>query len=245
MQTLPAALLFLQSPADRESGATIMATQVAQKFQRPDVLRLFPSFVWKAELKPEIHDPMNDAIMRALGEIGAPLAGLKPGEGWQSDHGLHELRQFRELVDCINEAADSVLAYLRTGHRGPKITGCWANLNAPGAGHPVHSHPNNYLSGVYYVRVKPGANTINFLDPRPQTAIIHPPVTALTAENTDQVVVSITRGTVLIFRAWLQHAVDPNRSDCLRVSIGFNLMFPSYAEAMARPTWMPGRRPPG
>src|SRR5215471_4010054 len=31
------------SPADRESGATIMATQVAQKFQRPDVLRLFPS----------------------------------------------------------------------------------------------------------------------------------------------------------------------------------------------------------
>jgi hypothetical protein len=49
----------------------------------------------------------------------------------------------------------------------------------------------------------------------------------------------------LIFPAWLQHAVDPNRSDCLRVSIGFNLMFPSYAEAMARPMWMPGRRPPG
>jgi len=64
-------------------------------------------------------------------------------------------------VDCINEAADSVLAYLRTVHRGPKITGCWANLNAPGAGHPVHSHPNNYLSGVYYVRVEPGANTIS------------------------------------------------------------------------------------
>ena len=92
---------------------------------------------------------------------------------------------------------------------------------------------------------EPGANTINFLDPRPQTAIIHPPVTALTAENTDQVVVSITRGTLLIFPAWLQHAVDPNRSDRLRVSIGFNLMFPSYAEAMARPMWMPGRRPPG
>ena len=175
MQILPAALLFLQSPADRESGATIMATQVAQKFQRPDVLRLFPSFVWKAELKPEIHDPMNDAIMRALGEIGAPLADLKPGEGWQSDHGLHELRQFRELVDSINEAADSVLAYLRTGHRGPKITGCWANLNAPGAGHPAHSHPNNYLSGVYYVRESPAPipSTSSIRARRPRSSI-HP-----------------------------------------------------------------------
>jgi len=221
-----------------------MATQVVQRLQKPDVLRLFPSFVWKAELKPEVHPPINDLIMQTLGEIGAPLADLKPGESWQSHHELHELPQLRELVDCINEAAESVLAYLKSGHRGLKITGCWANLNAPGAGHPGHTHPNNYLSGVYYVRIQPGADTINFLDPRPQTAIIRPPVTALTAENTDQVVVRIASGTLLIFPAWLQHAVDPNRSDRLRVSIGFNLMFPAYAEAMARPMWMPGRRPP-
>ena len=220
-----------------------MATQVVQRLQEPDVLRLFPSFVWKAELKPEVHQPINDLIMQTLGEIDAPLADLKPGESWQSDHELHELPQLRELVDCINEAAESVLAYLKTGHGGLEITGCWANLNAPGAGHPVHTHPNNYLSGVYYVLIQPGADTINFLDPRPQTGIIHPPVTALTAENTDQVVVRITSGTLLIFPAWLQHAVDPNRSDRLRVSIGFNLMFPD-AETMARPMWVLGRRPP-
>jgi uncharacterized protein (TIGR02466 family) len=80
---------------------------------------------------------------------------------------LHEQREFRELVDSINEAAQSVLAYLKVGHGGLKVTGCWANLNAPDAGHPAHSHPNNYLSGVYYLQVQPGADTINFLDPRP------------------------------------------------------------------------------
>jgi len=147
-----------------------MTTQVAQRFQKPDVLRMFPSFVWKAELRPEIHEPINDLILRTLAEIGAPLTDLKLGESWQSDHGLHELRQFGELIDCISEAAESVLAYLKVGHEGLKVTGCWANLNAPGTGHPAHSHPNNYLSGVYYARVQPGADTINFLDPRPQTA---------------------------------------------------------------------------
>jgi len=128
-----------------------MTTQVAERFQTLDVLRMFPSFVWKAELRPDVHEQINDSIVRMLGEIGAPLADLRPGESWQSDHGLHEQREFRELVDCINEAAQSVLAYLKVGHEGLKITGFWANLNAPGAGHPAHSHANNYLSGVYYL----------------------------------------------------------------------------------------------
>jgi hypothetical protein len=52
----------------------------------------------------------------------------------------------------------------------------------------VHQHPNNFLSGVYYVRTHPGADTINFHDPRNQSGIIRPPVVELTAENIDQVV---------------------------------------------------------
>jgi len=220
----------------------MMTRQPGQKFQNTDVLRMFPTFVWKAELKPEIYKPISGSILRTLGEIGAPLADLMPGESWQSDHGLHEFERVRELVDCINEAAESVLEYLKIGHEGFIITGCWANLSAPGAGHRVHNHPNNYLSGVYYVQTQQGADTINFLDPRPQTAIIRPPITELTAENTEQVVVSVKDGMLLTFPAWLQHSVDPNRSDRARISIGFNIMFPAYAEVMAAPSWVPGRR---
>jgi uncharacterized protein (TIGR02466 family) len=62
-----------------------------------------------------------------------------------------------------------------------EITGCWANLHSPGAAHRAHSHPNNYLSAVYYVRTWPGADTINFHDPRSQAGVIRPPVTELTA----------------------------------------------------------------
>ena len=98
----------------------IMTAQVAQRFQTSDVLRMFPSFVWKAELRPEVHERINDSILRTLGKIGAPLDDLRPVESWQSDHGLHEQREFRELVDCINEAAQSVLAYLKVATRASK-----------------------------------------------------------------------------------------------------------------------------
>ena len=82
-----------------------------------------------------------------------------------------------------------------------------------------------------------GADTINFHDPRSQTEITKPPVTELTAENTDQVVVKVGNGTVLIFPSWLAHSVDLNRSDETRISISFNVMFSAYAEKMSKPLW--------
>ena len=188
-----------------------MAEPAGQSFLTPDILWMFPSFVWKARLKPEIHAPMNESSLRTLGDIGAPLGDLKPGESWQSDHRLHEQEPFRALVGWLVEAAESVLAYLKIDHAGFRITGCWANVSPPGARHRAHRHPNNYLSGVYYLRTQPGANSISFLDPRPQAGIIRPPVTALTAENTEQVVVQVEDGTLLMLPAWLGHSVDPNR----------------------------------
>lgn len=219
-----------------------MAQEPGELFERADILRMFPTFVWKAQLRRAIYEPINEAILKTLGEIGAPLGGLAPGESWQSDHALHELAGFRPVAQCIDEAVARVLDYLEVGHKRAQITGCWANVSAPGAGHRVHTHPNNYLSGVYYVRTQEGADTINFLDPRPQTAIIRPPVKVLTAENADQVVVRIADGTLLLFPAWLQHGVDLNRSRAMRISLGFNIMFPVYAETMARPLWSAGRR---
>jgi uncharacterized protein (TIGR02466 family) len=227
-----------------------MAEHGMERFQKTDVLRMFPCFVWKAELAREIAAPMNAALLAALAGIGAPLHELAHGQSWQSAHDLHQRAPFRDLVDCIHAAAETVLDYLKIGRGGGPvsneaglaITGCWANVNAPGAAHPEHSHPNNYLSGVYYLVTPAGADTIDFHDPRPQTGIIRPPVTALTAENTDEVVVRVTAGTVLLFPAWLSHSVDANASTELRISVSFNLMFSSYAETVGQPMWEPGKR---
>ena len=87
------------------------------------------------------------------------------------------------------------------------------------------------------LKTQAGADTINFHDPRAQTGIIRPPVTELTAENSDQVVVKVSDGTLLVFPSWLQHSVDPNRSNGERLSISFNIMFSAYTERMSQPLW--------
>jgi len=202
-----------------------------------EVVRLFPTFVWKCQLRPEVHRPIDAAIRNRLEEMRGHLPPLDRGAAWQSGHGLHKLEELRGLVRCIDAAVDAVLAFLRVSNLEVSITGCWANVNAPGAAHGMHAHPNNFLSGVYYVQVQDGGNTINFHDPRAQTAVIRPPVTELTAYNTDQVVVAVSTGTLIIFPAWLLHSVDANASGETRVSVSFNVMFSAFTAALSQPLW--------
>jgi uncharacterized protein (TIGR02466 family) len=200
---------------------------------------MFPTLVWRADLLPEIHRRINSDILKALVELRRANPALARGQAWQSDHGLHRLPSFRRLVACIDDAAASALRCLKIGCDAFEITACWANVNAPEAGHRMHTHPNNFLSGAYYVQTREGADTINFHDPRSQTAIVRPPVTELTADNTDQVVVKVADGTLLVFPAWLPHSVDGNASGDERISISFNIMFSAYAETMSKPLWEP------
>ena len=198
---------------------------------------MFPTLVWKIQLKPDLHQTIGAKIVRALERMRRGLPQLEPGHGWQSEPVLHEREEFQQLAVCVKDAAKSVLRFLRIGYEHFEITGCWATVLAPGASHKLHSHPNNFLSGVYYVRTGEGADTINFHDPRSQASVIRPPVVELTGENTDQVVVRVSDGTLLLFPSWLEHSVDANRSDDERISISFNLMFSSFAQRLSKPLW--------
>jgi uncharacterized protein (TIGR02466 family) len=202
-----------------------------------DVIPMFPTLVWKIQVSKDLHESMDARILTALDGMRLGLPVLAPGEGWQSEQMLHRHEAFGDLVDCINKAAAGILRFLRIGCDAFEITGCWANVLAKGAAHRAHSHPNNFLSGVYYVRTHPGTNTLNFHDPRTQTGIIRPPVVELVAENTDQVVIGVANGALVIFPSYLQHSVDANQSDEERISISFNILFSSFTETLAKPLW--------
>jgi hypothetical protein len=62
-------------------------------------------------------------------------------------------------------------------------------------------------------------------------------VVELTAENTDQVVVRVKDGTMLVFPSYLQHSVDASASEAERISLSFNVMFSSFTENLSKPLW--------
>jgi uncharacterized protein (TIGR02466 family) len=202
-----------------------------------DVVPMFPTLLWKLLLKAPLRNAINRSVLATLDSLRHDLPRLEPHHGWQSDQTLHLRSELQELISCVNNATRSILKFLRIGQEAFEVTGCWATVLAPGASHNAHCHPNNFLSGVYYVRTQSGADTINFHDPRKQTYVIRAPVVELTAENTDQVVIRVTNGTLLMFPSYLEHSVDSNTSAEERISVSFNVMFSSFAQKLSKPLW--------
>ena len=134
-----------------------------------DVIAMFPSLVWKIQLESGLRDALNASIEAALREIRRELPLLAAGRGWQSDHTLHRRVELRELVACIERGVTSIMRFLRIGYDAFEITACWATVLAKAASHQAHNHPNNFLSGVYYVRTDPVpiASTFMTRDHRP------------------------------------------------------------------------------
>lgn len=112
------------------------------------MLSIFPTFVWKIQLTSESHERVNGKILEALYGLNPHLAKIAPCAVWQSNQELYKLDAFSELVSYIDSAARTILGFLKVGYDAVEITGCWANVSASGASHAIHSHPNNFLSGV-------------------------------------------------------------------------------------------------
>jgi len=202
-----------------------------------EVIPLFPTFVWKTKLKPDQAARINQHITVKLKQLAADLPELPPGGKWQTDQTLHQLEEFAELSAIIHGAAEGVIDFMKIIYTSLEITGCWANISAPGARHKAHTHPNNFLSGVYYVRTPEHADTITFDDPRPQSNIICPQNREAGEENAGQMFVNAAEGTLILFPAWLPHSVEENKSGEIRISVSFNLMFTEFGERMSQPKW--------
>ena len=192
-------------------------------FSKCEISQYFPTCVWVHEL--EEFKAMNDRLVPELHRLRA--ASDQPGRpqsAWQSAGNLHRLEAFQPLTDCMMAASKGVLDFLKCRYEGFAITNCWTNINPKGESHRIHSHPNNYLSGVYYVRAPEKSGDIVFHDPRPQSIVLLPQVAERTPFNASKHSITPKEGTLLVFHSWFQHLVEANQSDEERISISFNIM---------------------
>ncbi len=206
-------------------------------FAEQGTFTFFPTYVWAHDLGPSDYTPLNAQLSAKIEELISPRPELGPGEIWQTDQILHQMPEFEPFFEYVRAAVDNALRFLKIRYENYTFTGCWANIAPPGCGHPGHSHPNNYLSGVYYVKIPRGGETITFNDPRIQTGIIAPHVTQVDKTNAIQASLPVKEGRMLLFPSWFVHSVPPNMSNEERISISFNVMFSQFAEKMAYPVW--------
>lgn len=203
--------------------------------EKQEAQELFPTPLWVVDLVPSAAAALNVQLKADVERIIAPRPTIPAGSNWQTPQDLHTRPAFAEFIKLVETAARGVARFLQVDQYPMAVTGCWANVNPPGAYHPTHHHPNNYLSGVYYVAVPATGSRIVFQDPRPSMIMPKPrQYTRLTANGANA---ECKEGRLLIFPAWLKHSVPTNEGKADRISLSFNLMFKNFSETMASPMW--------
>jgi uncharacterized protein (TIGR02466 family) len=210
---------------------------MADMIEKQEVQELFPCPLWVVDLKSAEAAVLNAKLKTEIERIVSPRPQIAPGANWQTPQDLHTRPAFAEFITLVETAARGVARFLQVDQYPLAVTGCWANINPRGAYHPTHHHPNNYLSGVYYVAIPEPGSRIVFQDPRPSMIMPKPrQYTRMTANGADA---QSKAGRLLIFPSWLKHSVPSNEGQSERISISFNLMFKDFTETMASPLWQP------
>ena len=210
---------------------------MAGMIEKQEVQEIFPTPLWIVDLQPAAAASLNAKLKAEIERLIEPRPKIPAGSNWQTPQDLHTKPAFAEFVKLVETAARGVTRFLQVDQYPMGITGCWANVNPPGAYHPMHHHPNNYLSGVYYVAVPTAGSQIIFQDPRGQASMIMPKPKQYTRLTANGANAQSKEGRLLIFPAWLKHTVPANDGQSERISISFNLMFKNFSETMAAPLW--------
>ena len=181
---------------------------------------LFPTTVHYYDnlLEPEYVDSMSEFIEKQ-GE-----SKTKFNEGWQSTPDIHNHIKFKALTEKIMILSKNYFDELKWQYSDYEITDMWATISPPNNYHRPHSHSNNVLSGVFYIKSDESANIV-FADPRQQAHVLEPKIDTWQLNNAPNWSYPSTVNRLILFPSYLTHHVPVNKSNQNRISVAFNLMF--------------------
>lgn len=181
---------------------------------------------------------LNAELRRAILEQEKVSPGTQHSNlgGWQSSWDME--RWGGAPAARLLDVARGVVNGLTCDRQGRAVTitwkaNIWANVNRAGHGNEFHFHPGSFWSGVYYVEdggigADPSlGGELEFMDPRGATPAMYAPHLAWTVPGGRSMGACETipprAGRMVLFPAWMLHAVRPYRGAAERISIAFNL----------------------
>jgi len=184
----------------------------------------FPTPIYIADIK---HPTLNQELERDIIAWSKQDKGITRTnvQGWHSTTNMHELPQFKNLVNMLYECQRTV--YQQEYYESePFLGNMWANINPPGGMNRAHQHPNSLWSGVYYIKAPKNCGYLKIDDPRASAAMLRPrqkegekPARLFRETHYEPIA-----GRCIMFPSWLMHCVDPNQSNDIRISVSFNFL---------------------
>jgi uncharacterized protein (TIGR02466 family) len=134
---------------------------------------------------------------------------------------IFEYPLFAELKKTINEhIKEYVNIVYPNSNIDVYITQSWANYTEPNQYHHKHSHPNSFISGVFYVNAIKNEDMIKFYKDLPPVFQIN--YSQANNYNSGNVAILVETGDLVLFPSNFTHNVPPTTSKETRISVSFN-----------------------
>jgi len=184
---------------------------------------LFPTALFRAHIEDM---GLVDDIKKEVLALKKSKSGFFESNNFVSKDDLQNLPQFKPLVDIVMQEGAVILDFFKVVRDSHYISNMWANITDPNHRHPVHIHPNTYLSGILYLNAPDKCGYTSFVDPRPGARVFEPSTTEQNEWNGGVFMNVPEKGQLLLWNSWLPHGVERgfNNTNEDRIVIAFNIM---------------------
>ena len=178
------------------------------------IMDLFPTPLYINNINAPLINQQKDYLLNLPKILN--MGNLRSESGY-----IFEYPLFTELKKTIN---DNIKEYVNIVYPNSNldvyITQSWANYTEPNEYHHRHSHPNSFISGVFYVNAIKNEDMIKFYKDLPFIYQINH--NQSNNYNSSDVAILVETGDLVLFPSNFQHNVPPTTSKETRISISFN-----------------------
>ena len=163
-----------------------------------------------------------DAI---LGAAYSYAKGMTYNKGGQTLPDLHKKEHLSFLVEYINHELEKVRVSEKMRFEFLKVHLMWCNKRVPNQWHPIHHHPNSYVSGIIYLTTNDARTWFsapNQWHPHTLRETTINPYHNQTEDSDIIEKIESVAGKMIIFPSHMPHSVDNNKSKSDRYTISFN-----------------------
>lgn len=150
------------------------------------------------------------------------------GEEWYGEtyntHDTFDLTndpKFDKLLSLISDHVHN-FADMHGSKAEYKITGAWLNINEKGTFQEFHTHNNAIFSCVYWVASPEGSGKLIFEDPKEPDMLQVKKIKEKNPLSFTRIGYAAEESSLLIFRSYLRHMVEPCNNTSPRISIAVN-----------------------
>lgn len=194
------------------------------ELQNKEIVTLFPSYLFRGKVSDM--SIVESLKTKVIGLRDNNVGSIHHENNYISPDNLQDNEDFKPLVDLVLQETNDILDFYGVVRDSHYVSNMWANITNPNHRHPVHIHPNCFLSGIIYLNAPENCGYTAFSDPRPAARVFEPSYKQMNETNSGVFFNKPANGDMLFWNSWLPHGVENGFHELKeeRIVIAFNVM---------------------